>query len=484
MDPRPPLRASRISQLSASFTIERLLAVILFVLLAVGGATTSFETDTWWQLRAGQLTWQSGGVWTTDPLSWTARGAFWPNHEWLAQLIYYGLYQLGGPAALVGLTTLIALATWAVVAHLCAGPARYRVPLLALGVMCYVLILSARPHMLTLLGLSLLLLMLRHRRAQPFIPALFLLWANLHGGVAFGGAALLIGAGAAVRSERRSWPRWLAIVVASALATLATPLGPRLWFFTISMIAHPQTAYIVEWQPPRLGWPVSYPFFAMAALWVALLAVGRRQLWRRLSGPEGAWHLTLLIFGAALLVMGARAIRNTALFAVVALPLASALAADLLPPPPPRPRDPRRGMAHLAAAGVVAALACAWVSFSWASSPARFSPLAPAATAALRACEGPLYNTYTLGGEVLWFVPERPVFVDSRNDPYPTSLLFDAVRAEQSGRYQELFRRFEVRCAIARPHAPLVDALAADPAWEQRYGDDLVVVFALSGEGS
>lgn len=464
------------ARLAGSFSIEALLTAILFLMIFVGGVTTGFETDTWWQLRAGRLTWESGQVWTSDPLSWTAAGAYWPNHEWLTQLLFYGLYRAAGPAGLVALTTLIALATWAVVLRLCAGPYRYRAPLMALGVMCYALIMAVRPHMLTLLGVALLLTMLRSRRAQPYIPALFLLWANLHGGVAFGGVALVLGAGAAVLYERRSWPRWLAIVGASALATLATPLGPGLWRFTLSMIAHPQTKYILEWLPPRPGWPLSYPFFALAAIWGGLLLVGRAQLIRRLRGPEGAWYLTLLLLSVALLIMGARAIRNTALFAVVAVPLASALASDLLPSPA-RSGDPRRGLLHLAGFGLAAAIALVGVGRSLASSPERFQPLAPAVTAAVRACEGPLYNLYVLGGEVLWFIPERPVFVDSRNDPYPTELLFDAVRVEQSGRYAALFSRYGVRCVLARPETKLSTALLADPAWQLRYHDERFVVF-------
>ena len=56
--------------------------------------------------------------------------------------------------------------------------------------------------------------------------------------------------------------------------------------------------------------------------------------------------------------------------------------------------------------------------------------MSPAAAAAIRQCHAPIYNGYNEGGILVWFVPGQPVFIDSRQDPYPVSL----VQAHAAGR--------------------------------------------------
>ena len=428
----------------------------------------------------------------TDPLSVTARGRPWPNHEWLSQILFYGFYRLGGAPALVALAAAIITATWVAIIRLCTGSPRIWTPLLAIGVISHSIVWSVRPHLFSLLGVAVLLLLLRYPRAQISIPPLFLIWANLHGGVAFGGAILLVGAASALYDDRRFWPRWAVLVAASALATLCTPMGIGLWGFALSMVAHPETTYIREWLPPSINWPVSYPFFLLAFVWVAVLALCWRDLARRLVSDDRAWTLTLLVIGLAMLSMGFRAIRHTTLFTLVALPLICDLlryldtsvglkkGAEHASPTHPLAEyvSLKRGIGHAIGLVLAGFLALALVIVSWSEQESRIRPLSDGAIAAVRACPGTLYNTYTLGGPVLWFIPERLVFVDSRNDPYPLDLLYDAVRVEQSGSYADLFARYHVNCAIVGRRVPLATTLAAAPDWALTYDGDQVLVFA------
>jgi hypothetical protein len=96
--------------------------------------------------------------------------------------------------------------------------------------------------------------------------------------------------------------------------------------------------------------------------------------------------------------------------------------------------------------------------------------------AAVRGCDGRLYNTYDSGGPLIWLVPERPVFVDNRQDPYPADLLFRAVIAEQRGEYRELFQAYDIGCALVPIKQPIYPALRQDPAWQEVYHDDTVAV--------
>ena len=78
------------------FTFDRLLTALVFLAIVVACGLTPMQTDTWWQLRAGRDMWLSRSVLLTDVYSHTAYGTFWPNHEWLAEVVFYGLLEAGG----------------------------------------------------------------------------------------------------------------------------------------------------------------------------------------------------------------------------------------------------------------------------------------------------------------------------------------------------------------------------------------------------
>src|SRR5712692_4110581 len=75
---------------------HRLLPVLLFLVIVLAAALWPMQSDTWWQLRAGRGVWSSLRVLLVDRYSYTAYGSFWPNHEWLSEVIFYGVYKIGG----------------------------------------------------------------------------------------------------------------------------------------------------------------------------------------------------------------------------------------------------------------------------------------------------------------------------------------------------------------------------------------------------
>jgi len=448
----------------AWLTLDRLMVGLLLLVVFTAAVCTKFQSDSWWQLRSGQFIWQTGHVWLVDPFSSTAKGAYWPNHEWLTQLIFYAVYAVAGLGGVVVFCAAIMTATWLIIYKLCVGPPRYRVVLLLLAVMTHEVVWAVRPHIVTLLLLALTLLLIRTRHFHWMLPPLFLLWANLHGGVVMGGLALLAATGVALLHDRRDFLRWLAITLACAAATLINPMGLGLWQFALSMVNHPETQYIQEWLPPALNWPVSYPFFALAFIW--LLAIGLRR--RHLRSFDD-WLLVVL--GLILLLLSFRAVRHTALFTVAALPLISQVL-TMLPQSAVRPAQARQGALNLALGGVVVLCCIALVGRVWSDEHwMGWAPFSPQLIAAVRTCPGPLYNSYDTGGALLWFVPERAVFVDSRNDPYSVDLLFRAVIAEQQGDYQDLFQTYQITCALVPIQKPIYVALIQDARWQARYRD-------------
>lgn len=99
--------------------------------------------------------------------------------------------------------------------------------------------------------------------------------------------------------------------------------------------------------------------------------------------------------------------------------------------------------------------------------------ISPPAARAIASCRGPLYNPYEAGGSIIWFAPSQPVFLDSRQDQFPTSLVQEGTRVEATGDYHRLFDRYHFNCAAVRPASPMARALSqngwtiafSDPQW-------------------
>jgi hypothetical protein len=206
--------------------------------------------------------------------------------------------------------------------------------------------------------------------------------------------------------------------------------------------------------------------------------LGWRRLHKGAGRPELLWYATLLL-GACLLLLGLRSVRHTALFTVAALPLI-AWPGVWRPGALVQQRalvDARRGALHLLLGGLLAAVCLLALARELGDAPPEWQPLSPAIVAAVRSCPGTLFNSFDSGGPLLWFVPERAVFVDSREDPFPVDLLLNAALAEQQGAYHELFAKHGVACALVPVTRPIYQALRADRAWTELRRDEQLAVF-------
>jgi hypothetical protein len=437
---------------------------VMLLIVFAAAACMSIQSDTWWQLRAGEWIIRTGHIWTVDPFSSTVQGAYWPNHEWASEVLFYACYALGGlPLLLLANAALVTL-TWCGIYLLCDGTPRARALVLLAGATSHEVLWSVRPHIISLALLVLALLLLRGHRRHWFYPPLLLAWANLHAGVAFGGVVLVAAGLVALLCNRASARHWLLIGAVAALATLANPLRFDLWLYVMRSFGDTTRSYLREWQPPSLQWPASYPFFIMVAVWVVALL----RVWPRLKGHRD-W--TLLLLSVVFAILGFRSIRHTAFFTVAALPLIT----RALPAAAAGSRcSTKRGTLHLALLLLLALGGALVVQRSW--SQIADPPLAPAAVAAVRDCDGRLFNTYDTGGPLIWMAPERGVFVDNRQDPYPADLLFRATIAEQQGDYRQLFQEYDIACALVSPSRPIYPALQRDPQWHEVYRDAGVAV--------
>ena len=457
-----PLRSN--SDILDGLTFDRLVTALFFLLVAAVACLMPIQSDTWWQLRAGQDFWETGQVPLVESYSHTAAGRFWMNHEWLSEAVFYAFYWVGGLPLLIIFAAIVATTTMAVTWSMMRGPTILRVALCGLSLGAVSISWTPRPHLLTLFlvaACAKLMVTGRHR----WLPLLFLLWANLHGGFTLGvgllGAFWLAGlaAGASAILSRS------VLAAVCLLMTLLTPLGLRFWEELPASLSRLQAYEVQEWQGPTFGNVAALPFWLAVVALVVLLFRHRRALF---VDPADR---VLLIASMLFVPLALTSLRNIPPFLVLSLPAISRSLRIFLPEPVKHlsRAQTRTHAAILAGAGLTALVL---VALAWTTPQPRlqWSPISSDVVEAVDSCEGPLYNSYDDGGFLVWFMPHRKVFLDSRQDPYPVELIQQDIRAQFQADYKDMFDEHSIRCAFVRSGVPLHRRLQAD-GWHVQHGD-------------
>lgn len=446
---------------------DQLAIGVLFIVIAGMACFAPVQSDTWWLLRAGRDILATHHVSLVDNYSWTAAGLYWPNHEWLTEVLFYALFAFGGlPLVTFCCATTLVIA-WAVCWRLMRGSFEARFLIFGICVTTSTVVFAIRPQVFTMFFFVTTCALLARNRIWV-LPFVLLVWVNFHGAVLLGliaiGAALIA---ETLRARRIPWAL-AACAAVSFVATLISPMGTGLWPFVLHSVERSRINQLIEWQPPNFAaW--LWPFWIMAAALPTLLA----WRWRRLD-REGR---VLSALALAVLPLAVQSQRNVPVYLLAALPAVSRLVAVSWPEhAAARPIAGARGE-HvrlnawlLLTSGLLAFIV---VSGAWLAPPVAlgWNPISPAAVAAIRDCGAPVYNTYGDGGVLIWFVPEQKVFIDNRQDPFPPDLLRANRAAELNGKFADLVRDYHPRCAVLPASTEIAQQAAGDASWHRRYAD-------------
>ncbi len=300
--------------------------------------------DLWWHLAAGRWMLAERALATRDPFSYTAAGLPWLNHEWLADLVFALWERAFGLEGLVYWKWALLIATFLLLHRTCARLTGERAASFVSVVFAAAVaspLLDIRPHLYSLLGLSVVLhATLGRPRPMPWLPLLFLVWTNLHAGVVLGLVALAtVLLPAILRRQAPGRRVALGVLVACALATVVNPngLGPYRYAWRYAFDSASPFRGIVEWQSPLSPGALATPLFAYAVgvlifcvLYGLLDPTLRRE--RRVAWPA-------LLLATITLAMALRSARFVPIFAVtetlvVAPVLAALLARSAVRLPP------------------------------------------------------------------------------------------------------------------------------------------------------
>jgi hypothetical protein len=454
-----------------------------------------FDPDYHWHLATGALVARTHAVPTVDSFSHTFAGAPWRFVDWLADLLMYGLWRLGGDALVVvafALTFGVALASTLWLARRLAREAREgsaqgvapaREPWGALFVTGALLVpavafrVSPRPQTLTFLLLALELAVLERARTRRgywvAAPALVALWQNVHSSALLGwvvlvafaaGTTLEVTRGRATPGARRD--AWLAALLGMPALLLAAHPIDRLRAGFDHLGDARVGELFDEWAPiHRLHgfYPGVAAAIAMAAIVAASLttAAGRR-----------AHRAERLAVGLALTLAG--------LFTMRLLPLAAiALAPSLALAWEAESAAARRLPRWLASAVVIAA--GGWLTIARARpvgfglAPDEF-PVGAASFVKSHEARGRLYNDFHYGGYLIWTLGAGyPVFVDGRSMAlYGIEFVMNSAPASDA-ELGALLDRTDVDVAIA-PTFQRTGFFQHRPGWALVYFDDVAYV--------
>jgi hypothetical protein len=406
-------------------------------------------SDVWFHLATGDLIARTGSLPERDPFSAITPPGRWIVHDWLAGVVFHGLWRMAGPAGLVllvaGLVTaaLILPLVLAIRARESCWP--YEVALLLATFIAYERFF-VRPEAFTIFLAALWVQVLarggpRTWRGAVGLAATQVFWTNVHAGFVIGPAlAAAAAAGEAARRLRPGTTRAAApytrllLPVLALLACCVTPYGAGL-------LAHAARAYrelgtpelrrsIVEWQP-TFSEPV--PGDLVLMLFVAGLAGLGAAAWF----GRGRLRLLDLAIVAGTTFLACTSRRHLALWAVTALPLAAGWVAGRRGAREGIGENrneiggnARRGVLALAprvATGALSLLLAGSIArgdFYRRCGPPRVGGLGVAAAdhpigagdfVARSALPGPLYNNLAAGSYLVWRLRGEPgVLVDGR----------------------------------------------------------------------
>ena len=267
LHPHPLMKRFRIR-----ITLEQLWTSLPFFLIVVKGFLFPLPLlDFWWHLKLGEIIVSTRSIPRVDLFSFTAAGKLFIVQNWLAEIVFYLVYRLGGFPMLVFLNAVLMAAALLPIFLICReSTSRLRLAVLATFLTSILFFGNLRPQVFSFILFSMFFWVLEgyrfgRRDKLWLLPLLMVVWVNTHGAFVLGlGLTALYFGCELVRTLANPGAtdvlsgaklRKLGVVLPlSAAATLLNPETWRLYDYVRTVMADQASQkYVMEWQPPRIN---------------------------------------------------------------------------------------------------------------------------------------------------------------------------------------------------------------------------------------
>lgn len=509
------------------FLVPSVADLIFIVLLAAmtGGTLAPRllgDASIGWHIRNGDLMLRSHSITRTDSFSATMSGQSWYAWEWLYDVKIASIHYWWGLNGVVFFTAVMIAATFALTLSLClrrGADLPVTVTLLALSLGASMIHLFARPHVLSWLFTVVWFQLLdssesvddpRPSRRLWWLPALMLLWVNVHGGFVIGfvllGINLASGATCCFQSRQDEMRRTtaarlrrLGAVTASCLfASLVNPYAYRLHIHVYRYLSSRWLMnHIDEFLPPDFHGVAQQCFVLILLITMVGLAMGRKLPLARLlvgifavysglyasrSLPVSSLLLTLVM--APLLTQAVAEEQGNARLSLRLRTFFSRWAAF-----GSRMRNMEldfRGHIWPALAVMLGVMVCVHQgklgSYQWmdAHFDAKKFPVQAGEVLARRGIREPVFALDSWGGYLIYrLYPENKVFVDDRHDLYGEEFLKNYLKAVRvTPDWESFLNDKHVNWALVPTGSSLDNMLKQTARWNVAYRDDTAILFA------
>jgi hypothetical protein len=472
--------------------IADFLFIVLFISALISGPKMlNIDGDLPRHLLMGKVILETGNVPTQEIYSYVYENQPYTPHEWLADVIFYFFYVLLGLNGVVLLASALIAGTFGLLySEGTSQNGQYVLTflLMFLGAMVTSIHWVTRPHLFTMLFLAVWMILVEHLyRGRPVrvwvLPAVMLLWANIHAEFIAGFLVLIAYiAGCAWQYVFRKSPfaaktggRLIGVALLSFGASVFNPVGLRTWDIVVGYINNRYLiSRIAETRPPDFSQPEYWPLLALLGIAIFLL-ISRRKAF----APA---HFFLLIgFG----VMSLLSARNAHLAGVVfpyvlSIGLTGVKGVRLLETIEAMFRQRQAASNQLMWYFIVPILISALILAGPLGKLNRFEPsIFP--VDAVRWLEahpqqGRMFNAFDWGGYILFHLwPEQKVFIESQTDVTgDATRKYETIVTLQAG-WQKLFEQYNITWAILPPDWPLAQELIKQ-GWEIAHQDQTALI--------
>jgi hypothetical protein len=460
------------------------------------------DPGTGWHLKWGEIMLSSGVVRGPEPFLYLLPDRHPLNTAWLFDVGGAALVRLGGLPLFTAAAMVILGVTLVVVYRRAIEIGSDPLVAWAVTFGAYMVLLvhcTARPHQVTSLFFALVLYELERfrdgrvaARRLWWVPGLFALWTNLHGGFVAG--LVLIGLYVAAEAVGCLWQSegatarraavLTAVLVASALATLLNPYGWTLHRQIVEFLGYPSITLFSEFQSPQFhrGNLFEAAFELGVLLTFLLLARGTRKL------PLATALVLAYFLGQSL-----QSVRHVVLFAIAAAPTVALLSTDALRAAAPRWAERGEAVRRMQCAlrgdrVLVPLLGLAFMAASQVGEPwfqrdlvgLRLSAGAAEYIGRHRSQFTRMFNGEDTGGTLAWlFWPDLKIYIDDRLNGYGESFFRENYLpiVDLKPEWQSVLDRNGVTSAVMSRSTRYAALWRESPNWREVYADEQSVIY-------